>query len=149
MSLIITQTFFGMTPSSSKSSKNCSKSVVLRLNFESSTQKAFSAESRTGLLATTDSLTAFLRLKDFLPQSATDRLLKIFDQETAQSSGLRKLQDEHRRDWYSGDKVPTVELIQFTRGFIAPEPGASYVTLLGGIMVSRCFETRSGAHCPV
>ncbi len=95
-----------------------------------------SAESRTGMLTTTDSLTAFLRLKDLLPRDRLERLLEIFDNTAAQGSiPLHRHQSDLRRDWYQGDDVPTIELIQFTRGFIAPETNQSYVTMIGGIMV--------------
>ncbi|TBU28075.1 alcohol oxidase [Dichomitus squalens] len=104
-------------------------------------QQAQYAADHTGLLAATDSLTAFLTLQDIVSQDRLQELLSIFDQEASAPglSGLQQQQYALQREWFAQGNVPAVELILWSKGLINVEQGESYAVILGGLMhpVSR------------
>lgn len=71
-------------------------------------------------------------------------LLEIFDQEAQQAATLpiQQLQYPIQRSWAAEGNVAFVEFIQWSKGFIAPQPNQSYVTLLGGIVVSALLVAK-------
>ncbi|KAI1787181.1 alcohol oxidase [Ganoderma leucocontextum] len=99
-------------------------------------QAAQYAANHTGLLAATDSMTAFIPLQDIVSQDRLQELLGIFDKE-ANVTGLSRLQQrqyEVQREWFANGNVPAVELILWSKGLFGLEEGESYAVMLGGIM---------------
>ncbi|KAI0644091.1 alcohol oxidase [Trametes meyenii] len=110
---------------------------ILRNNASFAAEQALQyTQNRTGLLADTDSLVAFLPLQDFVGPNRLKLLLNTFDDDSriGRVTSLQRHQYEVQREWLARDHVAAVELIQWSKGFIHPEDGASYVVLLGGIV---------------
>ena len=78
---------------------------------------------------------ALLRLQDMVPQTRVRELKAIMDRESA-ASGLQRKQLTLVRKWFEDGDVPFVELIQWSRGTMNTTAGESYITMLGGIVVS-------------
>ncbi|KAI9066178.1 GMC oxidoreductase [Trametes sanguinea] len=98
-------------------------------------QQEIYAKTRTGLMAATDSLIAFLTLQNIATPAELDSLLATFDKEAAETtSPLTKLQNSIRRDWFAKGETGAIEILQWTRGLFDPAANQSYVALLGGIV---------------
>ena len=98
-----------------------------------------SASNRTGLLAATDSLTAFIPLQDIVSEDRFQELLGIFEKE-ANATGLSDVQQQQykfQQEWLARRDVPAVELILWSKGFLGVKEGESYATMLGGLMVRQ------------
>ncbi|KAJ7580832.1 alcohol oxidase [Mycena floridula] len=98
-------------------------------------QQALYNTNRTGALAATDSALTFVPFSSFLPSSKTQSYIQLL---TASSSGqtlngLQKNQFGVLNQWLKDGIVPQIELLPFTKGFIDPLPGDSYVTILVGL----------------
>lgn len=87
---------------------------------------------------------AFIPLPSLVDDDRLRELLQHFDRhEKGTTAGsVKQLQDRLVRNWMSGGTVPAVELITFSRGFVFPAANASYVTLLGGIVVGASVYKR-------
>lgn len=99
-----------------------------------------SAKNRTGVLAATDSLTAFIPLQDIVSKDRFQELMGIFD-ENANATGLSEFQKQQynvQREWLTRGDVPAVELILWSKGLVDVKEGESYAVMLGGVMVS-CY----------
>lgn len=81
--------------------------------------------------------------------SRLNELLDIFDKESSDASvtPLERLQSKFMRSWFQENNVATVELLQWSRGIINPVANKSYVSMLGGILVSmRSFGRDLCSH---
>ena len=127
-------------PPSLRNRLRSSASLTLWLYDDYSLWFVFSAANHTGLLAATNSLTAFIPLRDIVSHDRLEQLLSIFDRETSVPglSGLQRRQYELQREWLMNGKVPSVELILWSKGLAGLKEGESYAAMLGGIMVSCC-----------
>lgn len=99
-----------------------------------------SAKNRSGLLAATDSLTAFVPLRTIVSKERLQELLGIFDKE-ANATGLpevQKRQYEFQREWLTSSDISAVELILWSKGLSEVKKGESYAVMLGGLMVG-CY----------
>ncbi|KAM5543814.1 hypothetical protein V8D89_002431 [Ganoderma adspersum] len=108
-------------------------------------QAAQYVSNRTGLLAATDSMTAFIPLKDIVSKERLQELLAIFDRE-ANATGLSALQRRQykiQREWFANGDVPAVELILWSKGLLNLQQGESYAVMLGGLMHPT---SRGSAH---
>ncbi|KAI0922405.1 hypothetical protein AcV7_005945 [Taiwanofungus camphoratus] len=99
-------------------------------------QAALYNATHTGFLTNTDSTVGFIPLPSIATGDNLTSLLEIFDQEAQQAATLpiQQLQYPIQRSWAAEGNVAFVEFIQWSKGFIAPQPNQSYVTLLGGIV---------------
>lgn len=90
-----------------------------------------SDRSRTGLLTENDSTLSFLPLSAFANATRLRQLLEVFDRSGQNdTSDIRQLQDRIAREWFSIGNAPAVEIIEFSKGFVAPAPNTSYVSTL-------------------
>ena len=123
-----------------RSSTRLFLSVVIQQRQSLTAVLARSASNRTGLLAATDSMTAFIPLRDIVSEDRLQELLAIFDKEANVTglSALQRRQYEIQREWFANGDVPAVELILWSKGLLNLQEGESYAVMLGGLMVSRC-----------
>ncbi|PBK86387.1 alcohol oxidase [Armillaria gallica] len=97
-------------------------------------QDAIYAESHGGMLASFNSALSFLPFSLFLDDEKTKALIEAFDQAVLSRSKTSPLQAKQyavQREWFTKGLVPQMELILFNNGFVNPEPGKSYITVLG------------------
>ena len=86
------------------------------------------------MLAATDSTVALMPLSDISSPARVQELLGLLEKE-AGTCALERKQSQFAREWFQSGEVPFVELIQWSKGVLGPEAGASYVAMLGGIVV--------------
>ena len=98
-----------------------------------------SDKTHAGFLVNQDTTLTFVPLKQIVDDEQFQDLLDLFDQEsqTRSNSSLQQMQDAFLDQWYRQSDVATIELVLFSEGFVNPEPNNSYITLIGGILVSR------------
>ncbi|KAI0746371.1 alcohol oxidase [Daedaleopsis nitida] len=110
---------------------------ILRNNATFAAEQAEQyAKNRTGLLTDTDSTVALMPLHNFVSDDRRKELLDILNQAPAfPPASLQRARYQIQQDWFATDTVAAVELIHLSRGFFPPlDDGASYATILGGIM---------------
>ncbi|KAF5388329.1 hypothetical protein D9615_000802 [Tricholomella constricta] len=109
------------------------QAIIPLTNFETM-PRSLQNNSHNSLLAATDSILSFIPFADFVEGSKLQPLLASFD-EVASQPGLSPLQQKQyiiQREWLTQLTVPQLEIILYSRGFINPAAGESYITLLGG-----------------
>lgn len=77
----------------------------------------------------------WLPLQSLGDASKTDTALQLLEKHDPLSK-IQETEKDLLKEWIKHGKVPLVELIQFTRGFVAPAEGVNYIVLAAGIMVS-------------
>ncbi|KAI0644068.1 alcohol oxidase [Trametes meyenii] len=99
-------------------------------------QAAQYAKNHTGLLADTNNAVAFIPVQSFVNDTRLQTLLDTFDADAAADgvSDFEKAQFKVQREWIADGNVAAVELIQWSKGLLNLENGASYVVVLGGIL---------------
>lgn len=83
-----------------------------------------------------DTTAAFLPWDKTVDKKRLAELLQLLDKNFESFTPIQELQRGHLRGWIEGGKVPSIEVIQFTRGLIAPEEYENYIILAGSLMVS-------------
>ncbi|KAI0764645.1 alcohol oxidase [Fomes fomentarius] len=110
---------------------------ILRNNATFATEQAAQyAKNGTGLLADTDNTAAFIPFQHLVPRNRSQELLKMFDRQLS-AQGLTKLHRQQytiARKWLAEGSTATVEILEWSKGFVAPVHGESYAFVLGGIM---------------
>lgn len=90
-------------------------------------------------------MVALLRLHDIVSPDRVQELQQMLAQD-APNSGLQRAQRQLAQKWFAHSGVPFVELIQWSKGIVNPAPGNSYVTMLGGIVVSATTRSPCSVH---
>lgn len=77
-------------------------------------------------------------MQQIVSRNRLSNLTGLFDAEaqTAKNNSLRLLQYDIQKAWFAEGKVAHVELITWSRGTVDPAPNASYVSIIGGVLVS-------------
>ncbi|KAK0460559.1 alcohol oxidase [Desarmillaria tabescens] len=92
------------------------------------------AKTHGGMLASFNTALSFLPFSHFLDDEKAKSLVEAFDQVLSSRSETTALQAKQyavQREWLAKGVVPQMELILFSNGFVNPEPGKSYITVLG------------------
>ncbi|KAI0030054.1 alcohol oxidase [Vararia minispora EC-137] len=89
----------------------------------------------TGLLASSDSIVAWIPARTLFTPARHASLLTLLDAEIAAASAgsLMRAQLEKQRELFEDDGVAAAEVIQWSMGLMG-QPGESYISILGGIM---------------
>lgn len=93
------------------------------------------------MLADTDNTAAFIPLQHLVPRNRSRELLKLFDRQLS-APGLTELHRQQytiARKWLAEGSTATVEILEWSKGFVSPVQGESYAFVLGGIMVSAVY----------
>ncbi|KAF9561008.1 FAD-linked reductase [Agrocybe pediades] len=91
--------------------------------------------TRTGLFTELDSTLAFVPTGAVTNEQGVSSILNAFDAdlENDRLSPLQRMQLQAQRSWLVGQRVAHYEIIQWSRGFIAPATNESYIVALGGV----------------
>lgn len=92
--------------------------------------------TRRGLWTELDTTIGFLPLQSIVSKKRLASLIGVFEEETSQLnlSSVSGQQNAKLRSWISRGDVPQVEIAQWSRGSIAPQPNTNYLTILAGIL---------------
>lgn len=106
----------------------------LRNNPAFATEQAeIYAKTHGGMLASFNTALSFLPFSHFLADEKAKSLIEAFDQAISSRSKTTPLQAKQyaiQREWLAKGIIPQMELMLLSNGFINPEPGKSYITVL-------------------